>query len=60
MLEFESDPDAEFAFFLAEKLGKLVVEIDEMPHAEYVKWVVYFGRKAQHKEIALAKAKAGR
>jgi hypothetical protein len=60
MLEFESEPDAEFAFFLAEKLGRTTAEIDEMPHDEFVKWIVYYGRKAQRREIERAKAKGRR
>lgn len=36
----ESDVDA-FAFFLAEKLGKTLAEIEDMYHAEYVAWQAY-------------------
>lgn len=51
-LEFESNGDAEFAFFLAEHLGKFVAEIDEMSNDEYMRWYVYLGRKAQMEELA--------
>lgn len=60
MLEFESEPGAEFAFFLAEKLGKFAAEVDEMDNAEFVKWSVYFGRKAQRREIEAKKARTAR
>jgi hypothetical protein len=60
MLEFESDPDAEFEFFLAEKLGRTVVELGQMPNDEFVRWLVYFGRKAQRQDIEAKKAKATR
>jgi hypothetical protein len=60
MLEFESEPDAEFAFLLAEKLGRMVFELDEMPHDEFMRWVVYFGRKAQRRQVEADMAKGGR
>jgi len=60
MLEFESDPDAEFEFFLAEKLGRFVEELEELPNEEFVRWRVYFGRKAQRREIEAKKAQAAR
>jgi len=52
-LEFE-DPEsgAEFEFFLASKLHRTVAELDEMDNAEFVKWNVYFARKAQMEELA--------
>jgi len=52
MLEFESDPDAEFAFFLAEKLHRTVAELEEMDNAEYLKWNVYYVRKAHRRKHA--------
>lgn len=51
-LELENDADVEFSFVLAEKLGKTVAEIDDMSSAEFVKWNVYLGRKAQIAELA--------
>ena len=60
MLEFEDDPDAEFEFYLAEKLGRFVWEIGEMPNDEFMRWIVYFGRKAQRQEIEAKRSKATR
>ena len=51
MLEFETDAYVEFQFYLAEKLGRTVFELDEMPNDEFVHWIVYMGRKAQRKYI---------
>jgi hypothetical protein len=59
-LEFEANGDAEFKFFLAEKLGRTVVELGEMPHDEYMRWGVYFGRKAQRQDLETKKAKGRR
>jgi len=59
-LAFESGEADEFEFFLAEKLHRTVAELDEMDHAEYVRWVVYYGRKAQRQDIEAKKAKATR
>lgn len=30
-----------FRFALAERLGKTVAELDDMPHSEYVQWAAY-------------------
>lgn len=51
-LVFEHVDGAEFEFFLAEQLGKTVAELGEMDHAEYVKWMAYYGRKAQRQQLA--------
>lgn len=51
-LEIEDDPDAEFEMYLAEKLRKTLGEIREIPNAEYIRWYVWFGRKAQQQELA--------
>lgn len=37
----ETEFDA-FVYVLAEKLHKTVGEIEQMPHAEYVRWQAYF------------------
>lgn len=34
-----------FWFFLAEKLGKTVHELQQMPHAEFVGWQAYYESK---------------
>lgn len=59
-LAFEHGDADEFEFFIAEKLGRTVDELGVMPNDEYVKWFVYFGRKAQRREIEAKKAKARR
>lgn len=39
-----SDVDV-FPFYLAEKLGRTVAEINELSHAEYVGWMAYWESK---------------
>jgi hypothetical protein len=52
-LRFEEDESAEFAFYLAEKLGRTVAELEaEMSNQEFIEWGVYYGRKAQRQELA--------
>lgn len=46
-LRFEDDPDAEFQFFLAEKLHCTVAEIGQMSNLEYMRWGIWYSRKAQ-------------
>jgi len=58
-LAFEDNPDVEFTFILAEKLGKTVAEIDTMSASEFVKWNVYFGRKAQIEQLAKGGGRGG-
>lgn len=56
--DFAADPDAEFEFFLADRLRMLVDELRErMPNDEYVRWHAYHARRAQARELA---AKTGR
>lgn len=44
---------AEFEYFLAEKLGRTVAELRAgMSNLEFVRWSVYYGRKAQLLELA--------
>lgn len=57
---FESGDADEFEFFLAQKLGRTVAELGEMPHDEYVKWNVYYARKAQRQDIETKRAKGRR
>ena len=59
---FEATDDGgselEFEFFLAERLGMTVDEMSErMTNLEFRKWVIFFGRRKQQKELA---AKAGK
>lgn len=53
----EADPELEWECYLAEKHGKTPEEIRAMPRSDFVQLVVYYGRKAQRKELELAKAK---
>lgn len=55
---FDDDPDTEFEFLLAERLGMTVARLrDEMTCDEFMRWGVYLGRKAQRRELAAQKAK---
>ncbi|GIF71910.1 hypothetical protein [Asanoa siamensis] len=47
----ETNPDLEFDHFLAEKLGKFVHEIREMPAADYYESAIYYARKAQRAQL---------
>jgi hypothetical protein len=45
--------------FLAQKLAMTVARLRaEMPNEEYVRWVVYYGRKAQREQLEAQKARA--
>jgi len=51
--------DLEFEHFLAERLGMTVARLRrEMSAEEFGRWDVYFGRKAQRREMAMARAAA--
>ncbi|MFI1195515.1 hypothetical protein ACH4T9_19970 [Micromonospora sp. NPDC020750] len=55
---FDAEPELEFEFFLADRLGRTVEELREsMTQDEFVRWSVFHGRKAQRAELA---RKAGR
>lgn len=56
----DAQPELEFEYFLAQKLGRTVAELRQMSQAEYVGWTVYYGRKAQREQIEAAKVKGGR
>lgn len=52
--------DAEvFTFFLCEKLGKTLGDLDAMPAAEYVGWVSYYKVKQQQEDLASKVAARG-
>jgi hypothetical protein len=55
-LTMESQPELEFEFYLAQKLGRTVAELRQMSQAEFVGWSVYYGRKAQREELAQARS----
>lgn len=47
--------------FLAAQLAMTVARLEaEMSNAEYVRWGVYFGRKAQRRELEAKQARASR
>lgn len=48
-----------FTYYLAEKLGKTLTEIGDMPHSEYVGWQSYYKVKQQQEELAVKKASRG-
>lgn len=48
----ETEPDYLFDFYLAEKLGKTLDEVRRMPAHQWMEWGIYFGRKAQAKQMA--------
>lgn len=54
-LEQPSEIDV-FSFFLAEKLGKTVGEIEEMPALEILHWQSYYKVKHVHEDLALRTA----
>lgn len=51
-LRFETDNDYHFQFYLAEQLKISLQQVNAMPMAEYQAWGVYYGRKAQARELA--------
>ena len=51
-LDFQRDSDLEMEFFIAEQLGMSVARLrSELSSDEFVRWQVYFGRKAQRREL---------
>ncbi len=48
-----------FAFYLADKLGKTLGELDDMPAAEYVAWSSYHKVRVQQEELAMKAAARG-
>jgi hypothetical protein len=49
---FETDPEFEFEFYLAQKLSMTVGELRErMSQHEFLYWNVYYGRIAQRQEL---------
>lgn len=57
-LSFETSPDLEFEFFLAQKLGMTVARLRaEMTYREFMEWGVFYARKAQREELEMAKTR---
>lgn len=55
-LRFETEPDAEFEFYLAQKLGKTVGQLQrEMSNQEFLAWSIYYQRIVQLQELEAAK-----
>jgi hypothetical protein len=53
--------DLEFEFYLAEQLRMTVARLRrEMTAQEFMQWGVYYGRKAQKRELATLTAQHGR
>ena len=49
-----------FTFYLADRLGKTIGELDDMPHAEYVAWASYHKVKQQQEGLSRKVALGGR
>jgi hypothetical protein len=52
------EPDV-FAYFLADRLGRTLAELEEMPHAEYLGWQSYHKVRQQQDELAVLRATRG-
>lgn len=48
-----------FTFYLADRLGKTISEIEDMPHAEYMAWGSYHKVKQQQEQLARKVAMRG-
>lgn len=60
-IAFETNPDLEFDFYLAEKLGMTVADLRErLSGQEYLQWSVYFSRKANRQKLAQASQQQSR
>jgi hypothetical protein len=53
-----SDVDM-FAFYLADRLGKTLAELDDMPCSEYTAWSSYHKVKTQQENLARKAASRG-
>ena len=51
-MRFETEPEFHFEFYLAERLHLSLAQVRRMPAQEFMQWGVYFGRKAQQRELA--------
>lgn len=58
-LEMEAHPDIEFDHYLCSKLGGMTVDEmrERMSNLEYVRWQVFYGRKAQREELEAKRAR---
>lgn len=55
----ESDVDL-FSFYLADRLGKTLAELEQIPHAEYMAWSSFHKVKQQQEQLAMKAASHGR
>ena len=46
-----------FAYFLADRLGKTLAEIEDMPHREYLGWRSFHQVKNQQDELSMKRAR---
>lgn len=55
----DQDPSLEFDHLLTERLGWRTVAAMRrgMPYAEYLAWSVFYGRRNQRRELAVAAAR---
>ena len=55
---FESNPTLEFEHYLADRLSMTVDRLRvEMSAAEFYRWGVYYGRKAQRAELEMLRGR---
>lgn len=52
------EPDV-FAYFLADRLGRTVAELDDMDHREYLGWQSFHKVRHQQDELAMKRASRG-
>lgn len=48
-----------FLYFLADRLGKTIGELDTMPYAEYARWKAYHKVRQQQEELNAKAASHG-
>lgn len=48
-----------FLYFLADRLGKTVGELADMPAAEYARWKAFHQVRNQQEELAMKRASRG-
>lgn len=55
---FETSPDLEFEFYLAQKLGMTTARLRaEMTNQEFVEWGIFYARKAQREELQTSRGR---
>lgn len=56
-IRLETDGAYHFDFYLAEKLSMTLMQVRNLPAREWMEWSIYFGRKAQQRELAMGGVK---